>query len=66
MKTYVVRIQVIKVYDIKLGAETDDQAIADAYDCDTTEIQECGSLQSVETDYAEVVGVEKSDETADS
>ncbi len=56
MKRARVRLQVIKVYDITVEVEdgaSEGDAIAKAYEMQTTEIQERGSLQDAETDHAE-------------
>ncbi len=56
MKTGKVRIQVLKVYDVLVDVPDDagrGEAVCAAYDMQSTEIQESGDLQSVETDNAE-------------
>ena len=57
MNTYRVRIQVIKVYDIEVNAESEDEAEETAMQSQTTEIQENGNLISAETDHATVLEV---------
>lgn len=48
-----VRIQVIKVYSVKVDAADADEAIAKAYQLQTTEIESTGELIDASTDHAE-------------
>lgn len=50
----IVRIQVIKVYDVEVSDDCDDP-IAAAYGLQTTEIETSGKLIDVMTDHAETV-----------
>jgi hypothetical protein len=50
-----VRLQVIKVYDIDVNADSQDEAIETAMQSQSAEIEADGKLVSVETDHAEVV-----------
>lgn len=48
-----VRIQVIKVYDVEVDAADADDAIAKAYELQTTEIEATGKLIDAMSDHAE-------------
>lgn len=48
-----VRIQVIKVYAIEVDAANSDEAVAKAYQMQTTEIETTGELIDASTDHAE-------------
>ena len=50
-----VQLQVIKVYEIDIEAETDEEAAAKAYKMQTLQIQEEGELVDVMIDFAEVI-----------
>jgi hypothetical protein len=62
MKVFTVRIEVIRTYDIKLGARDREDAIDYGYEWKPTEIQEHGRLVSLETGNAEVIDVEGEDD----
>ncbi len=49
-----VRIQVVKVFDIEVDAADADEAIAKAYNLQTTEIEATGKLIDASTDHAEI------------
>lgn len=48
-----VTIQVIKVYSVEVDAPNSDEAIAKAYELQTTEIEATGKLIDAMTDHAE-------------
>jgi hypothetical protein len=52
---YLVGIQVIKVYNLTIEADSPEDAEAKAYDMQTHDIYEAGSLESTETDHAAVI-----------
>lgn len=52
---YTVRIQVIKVYDVRIEADSEQEALDKAERMQTLDIAEKGSLQDAMTDYAEVI-----------
>jgi hypothetical protein len=54
MNTYTVRLQVIKVYDVEVNANSEDEAIETAVQSQTTEIERDGKLITAETDHAEI------------
>jgi len=54
MNTYTVRLQVIKVYDVEVNANSEDEAIETAMQSQTTEIERDGNLIASETDHAEI------------
>lgn len=56
MTDYLVSIQSIEVFHITITAESKEDAIDKAYQMSTLQLAEDGSSQSIETDYAEVIG----------
>lgn len=54
MKTYTVSIEVAKVYDIEVEADSAEAAAAIAEDMQSTAIADRGGLQNVETRVVEV------------
>ena len=55
LKSFTVRIQVIKVYDVQVEAENEKQAINAVQAMQSSEIAEKGEPVDVTTDFAEVV-----------
>lgn len=62
MPDMIVRIQVIKVYDVEVTAANADEALDKVNSMQSTVIEMSGSLQDVTTDYAEVVDLSDSDD----
>ncbi len=54
-RTHTVRIQVIKIYDLDIEADSEDNALSQAYQMQTTKIADVGTLVDVTTDFAEVI-----------
>ena len=55
MPEYKVAIQVIRVFNLIIEAEDEDDAIGRAYDMNVREIIEQGTLKDVETGHAEIM-----------
>jgi hypothetical protein len=51
---YAIGIQVIKVYEIEVEANSEEEALAIAESKQSTEIESIGDLESAETDFAEI------------
>lgn len=58
MPSYIVRIQVIKVYDVRIDAKNERKAIEKIEAMQSSEIQETGSLQDVTTEFPEIMSKE--------
>ena len=55
METYNVSIQVIKTYVVEVEAASEEDAIDKVQTMQSEDIARIGSLQDVETNYAEIV-----------
>jgi len=51
LKTYTVRLQVIKIYDVEVKADSQEEAVETAMQSQSTEIEKSGKLVCVTTDY---------------
>jgi hypothetical protein len=65
MPEYLVRGQMIKVYDLWVEADSEEEAINAFYATQTTVIADTGALIDVELDHAEIWGVQGDEEDED-
>ena len=55
MKKFAMGIQIIKVYNIEVEAENEEEAMHKAYETRSVDIEEKGDLQNIEVDHPTII-----------
>lgn len=55
MPKYLMGIQVIKVYNVEVEGADEEEAIHNAYELSSTEIEECGDITNIEVDHPAII-----------